>query len=176
MGCTWIFKKNDEISGVEKARYKARLVAKGFSQREGINFNEIFSPVVKHCFIRLILALVARDDLELEQLDVKTTFLHEELEEVIYMDQPLGFVEGKNKVCLLERSLYGLKQSLKQWYKRFDEYILKIWFERSKFDSCVYVKKVEDSVMVYLLLYVNDMLIASKSKSEIYVVKAKLQK
>ena len=77
-------------------------------------------------------------------------------------------------MCLLERSLYGLKQSLRHWYKRFDEYMLKIGFERSKFDSCVYV--VEDSVMIYLLLFVDDMLIASKSKPEIQVVKAKLEK
>ena len=86
---------------------------------------------------------------------MKTAFLCGKLEEVIYMDQPLGFVEGKNKVCLLQRSLYGLKQSPRQWYKHFDEYMLKIGFERSKFDSCVYVKKVEDSVMIYLLLYVD---------------------
>ena len=66
MGCKWIFKKKDEIPGVAKARYKARLVVKGFSQRKGIDFNEIFFRVVKHCSIRLILALVAIDDLELE--------------------------------------------------------------------------------------------------------------
>ena len=82
-------------------------MAKGFSQRKGIDFNEIFSRVVKHCSIRLLLALVARHDLELEQLDVKIVFLHGKLEGVIYMDQPLGFVTGINKVCLLERSLYG---------------------------------------------------------------------
>ena len=80
------------------------------------------------------------------------------------MDQPLRFFEAKNKVYLLERSLYGLKQSLRQWYKCFDEYMLKIRFERNKFKSCVYVKKVEDFLMNYLLLYVDDMLIASKSK------------
>ena len=67
-------------------------------------------------------------------------------------------------MCLLERALYGVKQSPRQWYKHFDGYILKIGFERSKFDSCVYDKKVEDSMMVYLLLYVDDMLIASKRK------------
>ena len=85
----------DEILGVEKARCKTRLVAKGFSQREGIDFNEIFSLVVKYCSIRLILALVARNDLELQQLDVKKTFLHGKLEKVIYMDQPLGFLKEK---------------------------------------------------------------------------------
>ena len=94
---------------LRKQDIKAKLVAKDFSQRECINFNEIFSFIVKHFSIRLTLALVATHDLELEQLDMKTTFLHGKLEEVIYMDQPLGFVTGKNKVFLLERSLYVLK-------------------------------------------------------------------
>ena len=85
VGCKWIFKKKEGSPGVESARYKARLVAKGFSQRAGIDFNEVFSPVVRHSSIRVLLAMVALFDLELEQLDVKTAFLHGELEEQIYM-------------------------------------------------------------------------------------------
>ena len=111
VGCKWIFNIKEGIPGVEKARYKARLVAKGYSQVPGVDFNDIFSPVVKHSSIRVLLALVAMHDLELEQLDVKTAFLHGELEEDIYMQQPEGFVvEGKeDHVCLLKKSLYGLK-------------------------------------------------------------------
>jgi len=118
--CKWIYKKKDGILGVENARCKARLVVKGFNQKEGIDFNEIFSPVVCHTYIRVLLAFVALFDLELEQLDVKTTFLHGELEEEIYMEQPEGFiVPGKEHfVCRLKKSLYGLKQAPKQWYKR----------------------------------------------------------
>ena len=73
---------------MEKARYKARLVAKGFTQREGIDFNEVFYLVVKHSSIRILLSLVAYENLELEQIDIKTAFLHGELEETIYMQQP----------------------------------------------------------------------------------------
>lgn len=82
-------------------RFKARLVAKGFSQKEGIDYDEIFSPIVKHSSIRVLLALVAQFDLELQQLDVKTAFLHGDLEEIIYMDQLEGFLaEGKEyHVC-----------------------------------------------------------------------------
>ena len=94
-------------------RFKARLVAQSFTQKEGVYFNEILSPVVKHRSIRLILALVTHFDRELEQMDVKTAFLYGELDEKILMKQPEGFeVKGKEgQVCLLQRSLYGLKQS-----------------------------------------------------------------
>ena len=105
--------------GVEPHRFKARLVVKGFTQREGIDFNELFSPVLKHNFIWALLALVTFHDYELVQLDVKTAFLHGELEEEIYMSQPEGFkVLGReDQVCQLKKSLYGLKQSPRQWYK-----------------------------------------------------------
>ena len=76
VGCKWVFKRKEGIPGVEDARYKARLVAKGYSQVHGVDFNDVFSPVVKHSSIRVLLALVAMYDLELEQLDVKTAFLH----------------------------------------------------------------------------------------------------
>ena len=154
-------------------RFKARLVAQGFTQREGVDFNEIFSPVVKHRSIRLVLALVAQLDLELEQMDVKTTFLYGDLEETIYMRQPEGFeVKGKeDQVCLLQRSLYGLKQSPRQWNKRFDHFMLENGFSRSKHDSCVYYKVLTDNCIIYLLLYVDDILIAYKSMKEIQKLK-----
>jgi hypothetical protein len=114
-------------------------------------------------------------DLELEQLDVKTKFLHGELEEEIYMDQPEGFImHGKEDlVCKLKKSLYGLKQSPRQWYKRFDSFMLAHGFKRSQYDSCVYIKFVNGSP-IYSLLYVDDMLIAAKSKKEITTLKAQL--
>jgi hypothetical protein len=112
-------------------------------------------------------------DHELEQLDVKTAFLHGELEEVIYMDQPKGFVvPGKeNLVCRLKKYLYGLRQSPRQWYRRFDSFMISHGFKRTDYDSCVYLKTVNDST-IYLLLYVDDMLIAAKDKSEIAKLKA----
>ena len=109
--CKWIFKRKEGLSPSEPPRFKARLVAKGFSQIPGVDYNDVFSPVVKHSSIRTFFGIVAMRDLELEQLDIKTAFLHGELEEEIYMDQPEGFiVPGKeDHVCKLKRSLYGLK-------------------------------------------------------------------
>ena len=173
--CKWIFKRKEGLSPSEPPRFKARLVAKGFSQIAGVDYNDVFSPVVKHSSIRTFFSIVAMHDLELEQLDVKTTFLHGELEDEIYMDQPEGFiVPGKEDyVCKLKRSLYGLKQSPRQWYKRFDSFMLSHGFKRSEFDSCVYIKFVNGSP-IYLLLYVDDMLIAAKSKEQITTLKKQL--
>ncbi|KAG8472511.1 hypothetical protein CXB51_035267 [Gossypium anomalum] len=116
-GCV---KKKEGTPGVEEPRYKARLVAKGYNQIPRVDFTNVFSPVVKHGSIRALLGIVAMYDLELEQLDVKTIFLHGELKENIYMQQPEGFtvLEKKDYVFLLKKSLYGLKQSPRRWYKR----------------------------------------------------------
>jgi hypothetical protein len=169
IGCKWTFKKNERIPSIEDARVKARFVAKGSSQREGMDFNEVFSPIVRHSSIRVLLAMVALFELELEQLDVKTAFLHGEFEEIIYMLQPEGFiVEGKeDQVCQLKRSLYGLKQSPRQWYMRFDSFMVGHGYTRISHDSCMYYMQLSDGSFVYLLLYMNDMLIATKSMLEI---------
>ncbi len=125
IGCKWVYAKKERFPGKNEVRYKARLVAKGYAQKEGIDYNEVFSPVVKHSSIQILLALVAQYDLELVQLDVKTAFLHGDLEEEIYMTQPDGFkvADKENWVCKLTKSLYGLKQSPRQWYKRFDQFM-----------------------------------------------------
>ncbi|GJT02189.1 zinc finger, CCHC-type containing protein [Tanacetum coccineum] len=111
VSCKWLFKIKEGIEGVQKPRYKARLVACGFTQITGIDYNEVFSLVVRHTSIRVILALTACKDYELEQLDVNTAFLHGNLEEVIYMRQPPVYEQG-DKVCLLKKSLYGLNSHL----------------------------------------------------------------
>lgn len=174
IGCKWVYKLKPDIS--RNFRYKARLVAKGFSQVEGIDFTEVFAPVVKHVSIRTMLSLVANYDLELEQLDVKTIFLHGTLDEEIYMSQPEGFVEkGKeDKVCLLKKSLYGLKQVPRQWNRKFNSFMKDNKFIRSLSDPCVYIKGEGTSDMVYMLLYVYDMLVASKDKLGIQRLKESL--
>ncbi|KAG8495920.1 hypothetical protein CXB51_007502 [Gossypium anomalum] len=168
IGCKWVYAKKEGFPGKNEIRYKARLVVKGYTQKEGIDYNEVFSPVVKHSSIQILLALVAQYDLELVQLDVKTAFLHGDLEEQIYITQPDGFkVAGKeNWVCKLTKSLYGLKQSPRHWYKRFDQFMKGQRYTRSKFDHCVYFQKLQEGTFIYLLLYVVDMLIASKSKRD----------
>ena len=120
--------------------------------------------------------MCATFDLHLEQLDVKTAFLHGELEEEIYMLQPEGFAEtGKeNLVCRLNKSLYGLKQAPRCWYKRFDSFIMSLGYNRLSLHHCAYYKRFEDNDFIILLLYVDDMLVAGSNKDRIQELKARL--
>ncbi|KAL0322590.1 UNVERIFIED_CONTAM: Retrovirus-related Pol polyprotein from transposon TNT 1-94 [Sesamum angustifolium] len=159
--CKWIFKIKQENN---TSRFKARLVAKGFTQKEGIDYTEIFAPVVKYTTVKIILALAAHFDWELKQMDVKTAFLHGDFDEQIYMCQPYGFINNENPdyVCLLKKSLYGLKQSPRQWNKKFDSFMQNLKFQKSSYDPCLYFKW-DYNMPIFLVLYVDDMLIASPS-------------
>jgi hypothetical protein len=147
-------------------KYKARLVAKGYSQREGIDYKETFSLVSTKDSLRIIMAMVAHFDLELEQVDVKTAFLNGDLYEDIYMTQPVGFEEpGKeHMVCKLNKSIYGLKQASRQWYLKFDAVVTANGFIENKVDQCIYMK-VSGSNFIFLVLYVDDILLASNDKN-----------
>jgi len=171
----WVYRVKTEHDASK--RFKARLVVKGFQQKKGIDYSEIFSPVVKLTTIRVVLGIVAAENLHLEQLDVKTAFLHGELEEDIYMQQLEGFaIQGKeNQVCKLKKSLYGLKQAPRQWYKKFDNFMCSSGYTRCQADHCCYVKHFDNSYII-LLLYVDDMLIAGSSIEEIDKLKQQLSK
>jgi hypothetical protein len=117
-------------------------MAKSFTQREGIDYNEIFSPVLCKDYFKIIMALVAYYDLELHQMDVKTVFLIGDLEKNVYMTQSKGFVmEGKERMgCRLKKFIYGLKQASRPWYLKFDSIIRKFGFKENVEDNCIYTK------------------------------------
>lgn len=173
----WVYRVKHE-DHTSQPRYKARLVVKGFSQKKGIDFDEIFSPVVKMSSIRVVLGLAASLDLEVEQMDVKTAFLHGDLDKEIYMEQPEGFeVTGKeNYVCKLNKSLYGLKQAPRQWYKKFESVMGEQGYRKTTSDHCVFLKKFSDDDFIILLLYVDDMLIVGKNASRIDMLKKQLSR
>jgi hypothetical protein len=122
-----------------------------------------------------LLSIVVAFDFEVEQMDVKTTFVHGDLEEEIYMKRLEGFVvKGKKElVCKMKKSLYNLKQSPRMWHKKFDTYMLGLGFTRSKEDQCVYLKLIGDH-FIYLVLYVDDMLLIGNNKEIIQDVKTQL--
>ena len=176
ISCKWVYKtKRDSLGNIE--RYKARLVAKGFTQKEGIDYTETFSPVSKKDSLRIILALVAHLDLELQQMDVKTAFLNGDLEEEVYMKQPEGFSsrEGEHLVCKLKKSIYGLKQASRQWYYKFHGVITSFGFIENPMDQCIY-QKVSGSKTCFLVLYVDDILLATNDKGMMHGVKQILSK
>ncbi|KAL0336693.1 UNVERIFIED_CONTAM: Retrovirus-related Pol polyprotein from transposon TNT 1-94, partial [Sesamum radiatum] len=159
----WVLKVKRKADGSIN-KFKVRLGVKGYTQKEGIDYEETFSPVVRFASVRLILAIVAYLDMELFQMDVKTAFLNGELDEEIYMDKPEGFQEMglKRMVCRLKCFIYGLKQSSRQWYYQFHRAITSIGFTMIEEDHCVYVKRSVKNFLI-LSLYVDDILLAGNN-------------
>jgi hypothetical protein len=155
----WPFKiKRNENTEVD--RYKARLGAKGFSQQKGVDYDEIFSPVARFSSLRMLLALAVKYDLDVDHLDVKTAFLNGELQEEIFMSQPEGCVKKGNetKVCLLNKVVYGLKQSAHAWNQRLRNVLVELGLNQSRYEPCVYFLIHED-VIIIIAVYVDDLFV-----------------
>uniref|UniRef100_A0A2N9EJB2 CCHC-type domain-containing protein n=1 Tax=Fagus sylvatica TaxID=28930 RepID=A0A2N9EJB2_FAGSY len=163
VGCKWVFKLKRHSDG-SISRYKARLVAKGFHQQHGIDFEETFSSVVKPPTIRLILALAVTYNWPLRQLDIRNAFLHGFLKEEVYMIQPPGYVDPHHPqhVCRLQKSIYGLKQAPRAWFESFTTQLLNLAFQSSHANSSLFIYK-EGSVIAFLLLYVDDIVLTGNN-------------
>jgi hypothetical protein len=175
----WVFKLMRNPEG-DVYRYKARLCARGFLQQRGVDYNETFAPVVRYDSIRVLLALVAAEDLELAQFDIQTAFLHGQLEEEIYMEVPKGLSgekqsksARKSAVCKLNKSLYGLKQAPRCWNKKFSAFLHEFCFKETEADQCIFVGNVGNE-SVYLALFVDDGLIAAKSLDTLDIMLGRL--
>ncbi|KAG3103454.1 Retrovirus-related Pol polyprotein from transposon TNT 1-94 [Phytophthora idaei] len=176
IGCRWVFCVKENQNG-EIERFKARLVTKGFSQKYGIDYDETFAPVAKFTSIRAVLSMAAKYGLKLHQMDVKTAFLNGVLDEDIYMAQPDGYVDEDHPdyVCKLKRSLYGLKQSPRMWNQTIDDFMLKIGLKKCESDHCVYIKR-NDQEMIFVVLYVDDLILASSNDELLESTKRALSK
>ncbi|RVW38412.1 Retrovirus-related Pol polyprotein from transposon TNT 1-94 [Vitis vinifera] len=166
IGVKWVFKtKLNENGKVDKC--KARLVAKGYAQQHGIDYTEVFAPVARWDTIRMVIALAARNGWSVYQLDVKSAFLHGELNEAVFIEQPQGY-EKKNeehKVYKLKKALYGLKQAPRAWYSRIEAYFIKEGFERCSCDHTLFIKTGDGGKILIVSLYVDDLIFTGNDES-----------
>jgi hypothetical protein len=176
IGSRWVLKIKRKADGTVD-KYKARLVAKGYAQKAGIDYDETFAPVAKFTSIRMLLALAAHHDFEIHQMDVKTAFLNGDLDVDIYMEQPEGYstaARGEQRlVCKLQKALYGLKQAGRAWNEKILDALLQLQFTPLDSDSCVFVHRGDGYVM-FIVLYVDDLLIISSSLPRLVHLKSKL--
>ena len=173
VGNKWVFKKKIKTDGSIE-RYKARLVAQGFSQKQGLDYDETFSPVIRFESFRSLVAVAVQRGLKLHQLDITAAFLNGHLEEEVFMRQPEGFVvEGKeHMVCRLKQSLYGLKQSPRCWNSTLDAHLKNMGYIQSSNDPCIYTSS--EGELSIIGVYVDDFVIAGESEVRIEQVKTAL--
>ena len=170
----WVLRIKKNATG-EPVRFKARVVARGFSQVPGIDFKDTFSPTLKIIGFRMLVGLAALHDLELHHLDVQTAFLHGELSEEIYMQQPPFFEDPSNPhhVCRLQKSIYGLKQSPRVWYHKLHSFLMNANYDRLKNEPNIYIRKT-DNTFVIIGVYVDDIPLISNSKLSLNLAKTEL--
>lgn len=159
IGVKWICKTKLNENG-EVDKYKARLVAKGYTQQFGIDYIEAFAPVARWDTIRMILALAAHKGWNVYQLDVKSAFLHGELKEVVFIEQPQGYEKkgAEDKVYRLKKALYGLKQAHRAWYSRIESYFVNEGFERCYCEHTLFIKTEQGGSFLVFSLYVGDLI------------------
>ncbi|CAA0842042.1 cysteine-rich RLK (RECEPTOR-like protein kinase) 8, partial [Striga hermonthica] len=167
VGCRWVSKIKRDVHG-NVSRYKARLVAQGFSQAKGFDFQETFSPFVKHTTIRVFLTITTTLNWKVRQLDINNAFLNGELSESIYIQQPPGFEQESEVplVCKLTKSIYGLKQASRAWFLKVKSTLQNLGFSCSRADNSLFFR-ITKAAAIYLLIYVDDILITGSDEREV---------
>lgn len=180
LGSKWVLRIKRNEKG-QVSRYKARFVVQGYNQRHGIDYDETYAPTLSKESFRLFFFLASHYSWDVEQVDVQTAFLHGHLNELIYVEKPVIEIKRnvpKDKVWLLRKSLYGLKQSPRCWNKRIHDELVQNGWQRCHTDSCLYFKTKQNNLSLLLAIYVDDILIAglqSDIKNEILYLESKFQ-
>ena len=172
IGCRWVFTVKVNPDG-SVARLKARLVAKGYAQTYGLDYSDTFSPVAKMTSVRLFISLAATHNWDLHQLDIKNAFLHGDLQDKVYMEQPPRFVaQGEiGKVCRLRKSLYGLKQRPRAWFGKFSQAVEKFGLQKSKSNHSVFYRNSHSGIIL-LVVYMDDIVITGSDSIGISSLKS----
>ena len=157
-----------------RVHVKYDFVAKGYSQKEGIDYGETFSPTANLTSVRVVLQKAAQEDLILHQMDVKTAYLHAPIDYEIYIDPPEGYdIKDEGSVYKLEKSLYGLKQSGRNWNKVLHECLTEKEFTQNPADHCVYSRETKDGKVI-IIIWVDDLIIAASNTDILKEVKGML--
>ncbi|GJZ22954.1 putative ribonuclease H-like domain-containing protein [Tanacetum coccineum] len=164
IGTKWVYKNKKDERGIV-IRNKARLVAQGYTQKEGIDYDEVFAPVSRIEAIRLFLAHASFKDFVVYQMDVKSAFLYGKIEEEVYICQPSGFEDPEfpDKVYKVEKALYGLHQAPRAWYETLSTYLLDNVFQRGQIDKTLFIKRVKGDILL-VQVYVDDIIFGSTKK------------
>ena len=164
IGTKWIFKNKLNENG-DVIRNKARLFCKGYAQQKGIDFEETFAPIARLEATRMFLALSSFQKFKVFQMDMTFAFLNGDLDEEVYIEQPDGFILGKDPklVCRLKKALYGLKQAPRAWYYWLDKYLHQRGFIKGSTDSNLYIKIDNDKLLI-LVVYVDDIIFGSNEE------------
>lgn len=177
IGVRWIYKTKLNENG-EVDKYKARLVAKGYSQQHGVDYTEVFAPVARMDTVRMIIALAAQKSWKIYQLDVKSAFLHGELSEEVYVEQPRGYEQqgNENKVYKLRKALYGLKQAPRAWFSRIEAHFLKEGFQRCPSEQTLFVKLCKEGKILIVSVYVDDLIFTGDGESMMHEFKSSMMR
>lgn len=176
IGVKWVYKtKLNEKGEVDK--FKARLVVKGFHQTYRVDFYEVFAPVARWDTIRLILGLAAQEDWVVLQLNLKSTFLHGELSEDVFVEQPKRFevAGGSEKVYRLKKALYGLRHAPRAWYSRMERYFARDGLKKCYCEHTLFIKAGKEGILV-LSLYVDDLIYTSNSTTMLEDFRSAMEK
>ncbi|MCO5593431.1 hypothetical protein L7F22_047445 [Adiantum nelumboides] len=173
ISCEWILRYKLKSDG-SIDRYKARLVARGFSQKPSLDYSETFSLVLSMTSFRVIVALAAHYQFHLHQVNIKTAFLHGDLDEELYLQQPPHYEDSTSPhyVCL-HKAIYGLKQSPQQWYLKLHQFLIAHGYSRLQTDSTIYTRHTSKSILV-LAVYVDDIPIMSDKEDVLIAAKKEL--
>jgi len=156
----------------EVSRRKRRFVACGNHQVAGRDFTDVWAPVARHATLRALLAMAASTGMLLYQLDVETAFLNGTVDEELYLQQPRGCERGEpGKVCRLVKAIYGLKQAVRAWYLKLVDLMTQMGMTQFTADAYLFTRVGEDGAAVYLLIYVNDILLIGKYAASIEAMK-----
>jgi Reverse transcriptase (RNA-dependent DNA polymerase) len=167
IGCKWVFKTKRNPDGSVEC-YKARLVAKGFNHEPSVDFEETYSPFIRATTIRVILSIVVSSNWSIKQLVVSNAFFNGDLTEIVYMDQSQGFIDQNhpNYVCLLQKSLYGLKQALRAWFVKLSTTVVSLGFKPFCYDPSLFLSHKNNQILL-ILVYVDDLIITGSNTNQI---------